>query len=515
LEYFRSMPNVFWRSFLEGGVFYDSFWAQPTTATVKHGDFYFTARWRKEQPVLSVANGSTDFDDVVRQLGTTQLPKGRWNLSTVYVGEGAAADYAGINARGKVAVVRQNYDVTDAAQATAATAAGVKLLLVVNDEVYRQQRSYTVDPTMPTPIEVALITEDEGAQLISRIQHGRVTLTVASQPISDFVYDLVESHHNSVPKNEVQQENASNLARVDVDFDKSDPTAAGGEFRFDWPSFNSNWGIGELSSRPLAAKRTDWVSTGGPYQWGQEAYVGTGVYEIDNRQTYQPRSVSAERFFVPIERPHLNNNYKPPTRTGNSINVDIPGWGGGDHVGMALNAATQTTAVYQGATLLGQGNGTFTTVDAPGTGELPYRVVVHTVQDPTAGPYSVSTQTEWNFRSKAPAIDATAILPLLQLEYAVDTNPDGSTCADPTLTLSAVHLADATGTGAIGAVTLDVSYDDGAHWQHASLSRAKGSGWTARLHTPNKAHFVSIRATARDAAGNSVNQTVLRAFGVR
>jgi subtilisin family serine protease len=513
LEYFRSLPGVSWRSYLEGGVFYDSFWAQPTTTTVRHGDFYFAARWRKEQPVLDVATATTDFDDVVRQLGTTQLPAGRWKLSTVYAGEGAASDYAGLDARGKVAVVRHNLDVADAAQADAAATAGVKLLLVVNDEVYRQQRRYTRDPTTPTPIEVALISEDEGAKLISQIQRGPVALTVTSRPVSDFVYDLMETDHDTVPKNLVQQENAGNLAQVKVGFDEPDPTAPGGEFRFDWPSY-SDWGIGELSSRPLAATRTDWVSTGGPYQWGQEAYIGSGVYEIDNRQSYRPGSCSGEEFFAPIERPHLNNNYKAPTRTGDSINVDIPGWGGGDHVGMAMNAATQTTAVYQGSTLLGQGNGTFVTVAAPGAGPLPYRVVVRTAQDPDAGPLSTSSQTEWNFRSRAPGTDATAVLALLQLEYAVDTDATGNAGRNPKLTLSAVHLPGATGTGTIGAPTLDVSYDDGAHWRTASPSKGRDGTWTVTLHAPKGSRFVSIRAGARDSAGNSVSQTVIRAFGL-
>jgi hypothetical protein len=513
LEYFRSLPGVSWRSFIEGGVFFDSFWAQPTSATVEHGDFYFAARWRKEQPVLDVSSATTHFDDVVRQLGTTQLPQGRQKLSAVYAGVGTASDYAGIDARGKVAVVQHNLDVPDATQAAAAAAAGVKLLLVVNDHVYRQQRWYTRDFTRPTPIEVALISEDEGAQLISQIQHGPVTLTVTSQLVSEFVYDLMEADHNTIPGNLVQQENSGNLARIRVGFDEPDPASPGGEFRFDWPSY-SDWGIGGLSFRPLAAQRTDWVSTGGPYQWGQEAYNADTVYEIDNRQTYRPGSVTSEQFFTPIERPHLNNNYKPPTRTGDSIRVDIPGWGGGDHVGEALDGATQTTAVYQGATLLGQSNGTFTTVSAPGSGPLPYQVVVQTAQDPAAGPLSASTRTEWDFRSQAPAADTTAVLPLLQLEYAIDTGTDGTAHRNSVLTLSAVHLPGATGTGTVGAVGLDVSYDDGAHWQNASPAQDRNGTWTVRLDAPAGSSFVSIRATARDSAGNSVDQTVIRAFGV-
>ena len=96
LEYFRSMGGGSWRDFMETTGRYDSLWAQPTATKVTHGDFYFAARWRKEQPVLSVATRTTDFSDVLRQLGTTQLPKGHWDLPVVAAGDGGSADYAGL-----------------------------------------------------------------------------------------------------------------------------------------------------------------------------------------------------------------------------------------------------------------------------------------------------------------------------------------------------------------------------------------------------------------------------------
>jgi hypothetical protein len=68
--------------------------------------------------------------------------------------------------------------------------------------------------------------------------------------------------------------------------------------------------------------------------------------------------------------------------------------------------------------------------------------------------------------------------------------------------------------GKVSAATLEVSYDDGATWRAVRLQRS-GSGWSGRLDAPASAEYVSVRATARDTAGNSVSQTVQRAFGVR
>jgi hypothetical protein len=58
---------------------------------------------------------------------------------------------------------------------------------------------------------------------------------------------------------------------------------------------------------------------------------------------------------------------------------------------------------------------------------------------------------------------------------------------------------------------VEVSYDDGASWQQAFLVKA-GSGWLAQLFHPRDADFVSLRAAATDSAGNSVQQTILRAY---
>ncbi|MEU6207856.1 S8 family serine peptidase, partial [Micromonospora musae] len=515
LDYYRSRGEGRWRSFVEGGVFFDSFWAQPTSRDVRHGDFYLGARWRKEQPVLSVGTRTVDFDDVVRQQGTTQLPKGRWTLPSVYAGNGAASDYAGLDARGKVVVVRRNQDVFDADQAAAATAAGAKLLLVVSDQPWRDVRDYSIDFFTPTPIEVALVSFDEGEALIKQIQRGSTTLQVTSQPVAEYVYDLMQAFHNRIPRELSRTETKKTLARIDVGFAFPPGQTRGGEFRFDWPSY-SDWGIGQTSNRPLAPVRTDWVSTGQLYEWGQEAYVEGGTYQIDQRTGYRAGSSGTEQFFEPIERPHLNDNFKLPTRAGDTLNLDVPGWGGADHVGMAMNGATQTNQLYQGDELLAEGTSTWISGTAPSTGDLPYQLVVRTAQDPTAGAYSTRTESEWTFRSKAPAAGVeSTVLPLLQLDYVVDTDAAGTAKRNSTLAVSAAHLPGVTGCGDVRAIRLEVSYDDGAHWRTQSVRRSKDGSWTAALQAPKGASYVSLRARASDGSGNSVDQTVIRAFGVR
>lgn len=59
-----------------------------------------------------------------------------------------------------------------------------------------------------------------------------------------------------------------------------------------------------------------------------------------------------------------------------------------------------------------------------------------------------------------------------------------------------------------------MSYDDGATWQRTDLSRCD-DGWRTNLRAPRSADFVTLRVGARDSAGNTVSQTITRAFGLR
>ncbi|MEU4681388.1 hypothetical protein [Micromonospora sp. NPDC023737] len=143
---------------------------------------------------------------------------------------------------------------------------------------------------------------------------------------------------------------------------------------------------------------------------------------------------------------------------------------------------------------------------------LPYRLVSENRRDAWAGPYSTATRTEWGFTSGA--VSSVWNPSLIQLDYAVDTDVDGKAKRNADLTVTALHLPTATEASAIRTVTVDLSYDDGVTWHHAKLKRG-GDGWRTRIDAPHNARFVTLRATARDARGNSVDQSTTRAFGLR
>ncbi|MFD3457428.1 S8 family serine peptidase [Streptomyces sp. NPDC058691] len=512
LEYNRAMGGGTWRDYMETQTSYDSLWAQPTTHDVEHGDFYLGARWRKEQPVLAVSTPSGAFTDVLRQDDVTPLAKGHYRLPLVAAGIGAAADWAKIDAHGKAVVVRRDDSVGDAEQATAAAKAGAKLLLVVNNEPGRQIRSYGPDWQTSAGLDVALLSTDEGERLLRQAAGRGTVLTVDSQPNSPYVYDLMWTWHNHVPSDLVVKGSSKNLARVDVTFDNPAPSLGGGEWRYDWPVY-SNWGIGLTVREAMDSHRVDWVSTGSGYSWGQETFVDGLIYEIEPRTTYRPGSTQTQEWFKPIERPYLNNNYKLPTRSGSRLNLDVPAWGGSDHVGMSMDydRMRQSLALYQGSTRLAVGSYTTVGADAPGAGRLPYRLVLDGSRDASVSPYSATTHTEWGFTSAATTGDESAVLPLIQLDYGIATDPDGRADRHAKVAVSAAHLPGAAGAGAIAPVTVEFSYDDGRTWHKAD--RAHDGRYA--VAPPRHAGFVSLRASARDSAGNTVTQSVIRAFGLR
>jgi hypothetical protein len=60
---------------------------------------------------------------------------------------------------------------------------------------------------------------------------------------------------------------------------------------------------------------------------------------------------------------------------------------------------------------------------------------------------------------------------------------------------------------------VEVSYDDGATWTAAVVEPNAGS-WDAHFEHPSTGDYVSLRVSARDTSGNSVEQTLIRAYGL-
>jgi hypothetical protein len=128
------------------------------------------------------------------------------------------------------------------------------------------------------------------------------------------------------------------------------------------------------------------------------------------------------------------------------------------------------------------------------------------------------SHSTWTFTSAAPASDVVdPALP--QLSYGVGLDQLNSAPAGRALRidLRGFHFPGTTPSSTVTGAKLWFSTDDGHHWTRVPLS-ALGNG-RFRGMLPGRAltagSFVSLHATARDRAGATIDQTLIRSFAIR
>ncbi|GGL04645.1 peptidase [Sphaerisporangium melleum] len=497
---------------------YDSVWTLPTGPKVRVGEFEAGGHWRLEQPALTVSAGDHAYDDLMVHRGAAPLPKGRHTLEAVFAGDGDAAAYRSRPVAGKAVVVRDGA-VSREDQVAAAAAAGAKLLLVVAQGYGRVQPwdDGVYLPPNPAPLTVASLGQDEGEKLIARIQGGRRTpLEVTSNPVTEYVYDLVHHFTGAVPAEPVYRPKESELARLAVSF-RNYRQGKAIENRSDFWRFGyttaSN--IGGFTA-PAIGERTDYV-TGG-VAWHEQTSLYREVQQYNPKVTYRAGTTTDVHWFGPIHRPRTEAE-TTPLRLDDTIHVVMPGWGdsGAGHIGRSLynQMVSNSLKLYQGGALLGEASYDQLAVPGLRPERLPYRLVSENTRGEWANPYSTSSRTEWGFTSAATGgPEEIARLPLIQLDYDVDTDVSGRARRHASLAVTPLHLEDVRGAGAIRAATLEVSYDDGATWRTTRL-RKDGTTWRTDLAAPASASYATLRTTAADSEGNTVSQTITRAFGLK
>ncbi|MEU4677709.1 S8 family serine peptidase [Micromonospora sp. NPDC023737] len=516
--YFRSYPDRYRLSdnyLLDPR--YDSLWATPTGRRVEQGSFTLGFRWSLIQPPLTVRGKAEEYDDLRLQSGSAIGPEGRHDLDAVFVAGTTPADVARARVGGKVVVVRHADPATALAQADAAAAAGAALMIVVNDG-YGRLDAWADVPDPETPLPVASLGRDQGEDLIKRIRRGDVRLTVEGHATPDYLYDLVDRHPGAVPENLTYRPRGRDLARVEVSFRNPNP-GAGTWTRSNVSPDEPSTALSALPVPfPAQGERTDWLSADEGNEWLEMANL-TPLVLTSEPVSYPAGRRTEQSWFAPVARPRVPQRSLlsgAPVLVGSELSTyGLPSWGDAEphHHGMTWGAeVAQTTSIYQGDDLIAStpGGGIGASVE-PGR---PVRLVTEATQD-VVSPYSTRTVTEWGVEFPDADPESVRQLPLIQLDYGVETDQAGHARRNARLTVSAGHLDGAWHAGAIQAVGVELSYDDGRTWQRATKPRVEPGAWRLELSAPKSARFASLRVTARDAVGNTVTQTVVRAFGLR
>lgn len=495
---------------------YDSFFVTPTSRAVDQGTMKLRARWRNEEPTLTLMHGREQVSTFLVRRGARPLPAGNSRLDAVYVGRGAPEDYVGRPVRGKAVLVQRDPSFSWNDQVAAAAKAGAIALIVADPG------PLPVDPRTEAtpPLTVITVGYDEGLHLMDLAERGAIPLKLSYDTETDYLYDLVASWEKSLPKDPTYRPRAKDLSRVNVAFENHRAGDAA-EFRYDFEPGSDGLTTGFNLPSPSQGTRTDWVTSGPATQWQSVAQVAAELRSVAEPVSYPRRAVTEERWFAPVTRPRATD-FRAAQRTVDTMTFSVPGWSdaGTGHEGFARNSdAQQSSSLYQGDELLAR-SGSFLIADGLKPSKLPYRYVVETDRGAWKHPYSTHTKTVWNLMSQAGGPQDSFALPLIQLDYSIDTDKAGKAARYAKLTVNPSHLASSDQerplppTSSIRKVGLELSYDDGSTWHRTSLTHTS-KGWQAALDAPRHASAVTVRTTASDGQGNAVSQTITRAFGLK
>ncbi|MFE2302902.1 S8 family serine peptidase [Streptomyces sp. NPDC059445] len=498
---------------------YDDVYVSPTKP-MKHGEFVLTTRWRKGEPrlALSTPGGRLRFDTLV-QAGSA-LGTGTQTLGVVYAGDGSAAAYAKVRAKGKVVVVERGDGVSPQERAEAAAAAGAKALIVVNDGV-GSLMEYVGESALP----VATVHRDAGRALVSMAKAGVFKLTVKQTEYTPFVYDLTRNYPGRVPDRPlVYQPARRDLARIDARYYSATDGKAAEGYRSDFtlsPSFN----LPEAEWHP--GTRTEWVTPGQVWrEFHAQGVDGTLPWVmVSGDNTYTKGSTTRLDWFAPATRPGQSESFGVyNSRWQNYMTWNVQAWASASR-NMRLGGylpwgeTPSHLQIFQGDTRIYDNpvSGDMQWQEVP-AGKLPYRAVLDVERPGDDFRLSTRTHSEWTFMSDTVDSDSFEPFSVLNLDYELASDLHGDVKADATqrIALRPVSMDLGTVPGKVTTVKLDVSYDDGATWRKVTLTKGAGGYWKGSFRTARKpGGFLSVRASAETSSGFGVKNDIIRAYGLR
>jgi subtilisin family serine protease len=308
----------------------------------------------------------------------------------------------------------------------------------------------------------------------------------------------------------------SELATVRAKFGSVAEGYAGDRVMFPFPESGGGFVFGANTPVDMPGSRTEYV-TAEAVQWQsivtETDANGEPVAEWDSPfRTHRAGRTYDESYGQAVFGPGL-----PPTefpwafRFGDELGVSIPMFadaGGNSGYSVVDSAATR---LYRGDELLGEttepGFGDFLDLPAePGD----YRLATELTR---SAPFDTSTSisAEWTFKSAHVDGEEPAAVPLNTIRFLPrldeqNTAPRGKTFLVPLL------LQDETGGfNRPRRLTVEASYDEGKTWQRVPVLL----NLVAALHHPADSESVSLRASATDRDGNTVKETVIRAYKLR
>jgi subtilisin family serine protease len=332
-------------------------------------------------------------------------------------------------------------------------------------------------------------------------------------------YHLLQRFEQYVPTGLTQTYTTASLARVDARLAESAPNTRGSKSSY--PFFGDQLWAGQFAiGFDLPFNHTEYYSTGKGLRWFSTfadfhpASRASTVSVESAPRGYTAGTTVTEGWNEPVLGPSYSALGAPSDgvhRTGNTIHLDPTilgdgfghsGWGG----------SPQYTLRRNGTIIANNTDGPWPDVTVPASPST-YRLE-GTVERPAPAELSTRISAAWTFRSRSPDGGAPVRFPLWSASFRPALNDNNVARAATRFTLPVTIAAQPGSTpGSVRTVAVRYSTNDGASWTNATVS-GSGNLRTISVTHPNATGFVSLRATVRDSMGNSVEQTVIRAYKI-
>lgn len=497
------------------------------TERVDDAPFSVSTAWDSGVPLLTALllgpRDSAPLDPVVT-VGPLLDGLHRYRI----VDAGTAQDLQGIDLHAAVALVQESPGVSYDEQVQAATDAGAAVVAL-----YSAQPG-AFYPYASGSVPVISFTQREGDEMrAAALRHGELLLDGTAR--TPYAYDVTFVEKQQVPGQLAYRADPDGLAEVHANIHTTGAAESG------WRMHQSRF-AGCGCSTPSVSDyvpatgytRTEYVTASPDITdfaaWQFRLGFPADVVYPRAGSTYQPGERVSEDWLKAPLAPGVANgtgslgNQMTSQRFGNRISYAIAGFtDSAGHWTAQLSGSTVRSRLYLGDQLLYSSGyllrGAANVPADPGT----YRLEADVDYDPSVVGLSPHTETAWTFRSAATDGDGLrSVLPLVDVDYVdVADASTGRSALDlanaaPTSEQVVLHLRTAHQTGSaapgVDAMSVWVSYDDGASWQPVAATDAGNGEFLAAYRHPDRGESVSLRVSASDPAGNAVTQTVIHAY---
>ncbi|MEU6883286.1 S8 family serine peptidase [Streptomyces sp. NPDC046712] len=486
------------------------------------GDFEFGSYWRTAAPQISelkTGDGAV-LHPVTGSLGSDNLD-GVGSARLVDAGTGTPAELTAAGVQGRVALVR----VPDTSTNVATVARNAKAAGAVAVLAYRTStaRWYPTAGFTGAGFPVLAVDSAEGAALLTKLSAGEVTLSWKATAKSPYLYNLAFPETGSIRDDKTYRVRDGQLGRTESTYGSMGVTT---DFIDNAAAYRPNGTsvyFGAVEPVPAPGTRTEYY-TAGDTQWDQvlSSSFPFGEFMIGAKRAYKAGEKRTERWYDGVVAPTAPQDAAGEPvlvseRQGNLIGFANALWGDSTHYAQQGSFGDiGGLRLSKDGEVLGESAWPF------GVFEVPSERGAYTLEQNVmkigskVWNRSTSVNSVWKFTSQLDESVYSQGIPILLPRYNLPE--DGL----KTLAATDGQKIGLTATGhagytpaALTSAKLSYSYDGGSTWTEAQVSQ-QGGEWTATVnHTGAAGKPVTLKTELTDAHGNSVTQTVVRAYDVR